>query len=144
MRLNFALSLAPALADLDTVEDAVTLGMNESAARAAKQYAEEARATTPVSGLRKRRFGAYAPLRSGWLVRQPRWTTSGVIHQVVNTRPHAHLFERGYQHVSGRRVEGRHRFIPLAQRIRAAMVREQEALLGPSLNGRLRALQVTP
>ena len=60
--------------------------------------------------------------------------------RAIYRAPHAHLVEFGFDHVSGRRVEGTRRFVPLAQTIRQDLVRDLSRVVGPDFRGRLRAM----
>lgn len=46
-----------------------------------------------------------------------------------NRQPHAHLYEDGFTHVSGRRVEGHDVFVPAAQDIRARLLQRLGGLV---------------
>jgi hypothetical protein len=46
-----------------------------------------------------------------------------------NKAPHSHLYEKGYQHVSGKRVAGHDVWVPEAETLRARMVESLRAVL---------------
>jgi len=121
------------LADLDEVDRVVPRQVQAQVKASAARYETEARAATPIGPPRRGR----RPMSTGWQTRQ----RGPFMFHVVNTRPHAHLVERGFSHVSGRRVNGINTLIPLAQRVREDMVRDLSRLVGPDFQGRLRALE---
>lgn len=46
-----------------------------------------------------------------------------------NRQPHAHLYEDGFEHVSGRQVPGHDVYVPAAQTIRARMVQRMQDIV---------------
>lgn len=75
-------------------------------------------------------FPATGRDKTGNLRRGNRMDVRGRLKYVVrNNAPHSHLYEDGYTHVSGRRVEGHDVFVPAAQKHRARMVEQLRGLL---------------
>lgn len=134
-RFGLTIDIEAVLADLDEIERVVPRQTQNIVQATATRYRTRVDAVTPVGPPRRGRRA----LRTGWQVR----VAGPFRYHVVNTRPHAHLVESGFNHVSGRRVQGIDAFIPLAQRERTAMVGELAQVIGPRFQGRLRALQVT-
>jgi hypothetical protein len=80
--------------------------------------------------------------KTGNLRRGNRLEVRGPMKYVVrNAAPHSHLYEDGYDHVSGRRVAGHDVFVPAAAGIRARMLDRLRGLLTDvaTRSGRMRA-----
>jgi len=135
--LGVTINIGDALADLDTIDQAVPAQMQVIIARAAQQYASTSQARTPV-GTEKKRAGQR--LSTGW---QQRVLSPLKVH-VANIRPHAHLAAEGWNHVSGKRIAPFVPWIPDAMRVRDRMVDDIEDLVQGSFPTSLRALRVTP
>lgn len=135
MRFGLTFDVDAVFADLDEMDRQVPRQVQGYLQVTANRYQSQARAITPVGKPKPKR----RPMISGWSVRQ----RGPFRFHVVNTRPHAHLVERGFTHVSGRQVQGIQRLIPLAQSMRNEMVRDMTRIIGPNFGGRLRALEMT-
>ena len=127
-------NLADVLFDLDTIDATVLAQTQVIVRRAGEKYLAAARATTPV-GTRNR--AGRKPLSTGW---QHRVKDPFRVH-VVNIRPHAHLAAAGFEHVNGKEIAPWVPWMKEAIRIRAEMVDELTALLGPNFPARLRAME---
>lgn len=135
-RFDINLNVADVFADLDEIDRVIPQQVQDHLGRTAQQYMSRARAITPIGKPRKGRRS----LVSGWSVSQ-----RGLFSfHVVNRRPHAHLVARGFTHVGGKQVAATAPFIPLAQEMRADMVRDLTRVVGPGFRGRLRALEMSP
>lgn len=134
-RFDLDLNLEAAFLDLDEIDRVLAQQVQAELHSTATRYLHRATTITPVGRPRRGR----KPLMTGWSIRRP----GPFRFHVVNVRPHAHLVEFGFSHVSGRQVPGTTRFIPLAQTLRADLVRQLTRVVGPDFGGRLRALEVT-
>lgn len=135
-RFDLVFDVDAVYADLDEVDRVVPRQVQSYLQVTASRFESRARATTPVGPPRRGR----RPLSTGWQTRQ----RGPFQFHVVNVRPHAHLVERGFTHVSGRQVPGRRVWIPLAQQLRGDMVRDLTRVVGPNFSGRLRAMERVP
>lgn len=136
MAWDLEVNIDEALADLDAIDRQVPAQVESYLAVTAHRYQAQATSQTPVGPARPKR----RPLVTGWQTRQ----RGPFRFHVVNVRPHAHLVEAGFTHVSGRPVSGIRTFVPLAQAMRETLARDLERAVGPNLRGSLRVLEVVP
>ena len=127
-------NLADVLFDLDTIDAVVLAQTQRIVKRAGERYLSVAQQTTPIGN---RNRAGRKPLSTGW---QHRVKDPFRVH-VVNIRPHAHLAAAGFEHVGGDEIAPWVPWMKEAIRIRAEMVDELTALLGPNFPARLRAME---